>query len=305
VTRRALVAAVAVALALLVPVAVLAQNPIRGGGAGPGPELYDGPVPRFIVDWSRALQRAIASLSRRVVAGEWTAAVSAFALSVVFGIVHIAGPGHGKVFAVSYFSGRPAHARDGIVYSALVNAVDSVSAFAVVMVGYVALRAILPDAPDQAPRVLQIVGYGLIVVFGVAHLLSHLRGAHEHAHPDEAHGHGGRAKDGGADGGRAARGRPAWALALSVGLVPCPVSTILLVYGVANDVVPLMVLMVVGVSLGGFLTMSLIAVAVITGRSSVLGALDAPVASRLATVLEYTASTAIIAIGVVLLLAAM
>lgn len=308
-SRRVLVVLVVAVLIASVPALVFGQNPLRGGGSGgEQAQLYDGPVPRFIVEWSRALQQAIASLSRRVLDGEWIAAVSAFLLSIVFGVVHIAGPGHGKVFAVSYFAGRDARPRDGLVYSAVVNAVDSVSALLVVMVGYIALRAVLPDAREQAPRILQLVSYALIVVFGVAHLVGHLRGRHDHGDAD-GHDHGVEPKlpDASAGGGEAAteRGvsrRPPWLLAVSVGLVPCPVSTILLVYGVANDVVPLMLLMVVGVSVGGFLTMSVIAVAVITGRSSLLRAVRGPTAARLATVLEYLASGAIIALGAVLLL---
>lgn len=308
-SRRALAASFAAVLLLSGPALVFGQNPLRGGASGgEQAQLYDGPVPRFIVEWSRTLQQSIASLSRRVLDGEWVAAVTAFLLSIVFGVVHIAGPGHGKVFAVSYFAGRDARPRDGLAYSAVVNAVDSLSALLVVMVGYVALRAVLPDAREQAPRILQLVSYALIVVFGVAHLIGHLRGSHDHGDSD-GHDHaiepafpGASAGDDGAATVRGARRRPPWLLAVSVGLVPCPVSTILLVYGVANDVALLMLLMVVGVSVGGFLTMSVIAIAVITGRSSLLRAVRGPAAARAATILEYLASGAIIAVGAVLLL---
>lgn len=292
-SHRTLMLVVAVVLALSVSQAVLAQNPLREAGPPDQPQLYDGPVPRFIVEWSRTLQRSIASLSRRVLSGEWTAGLLAFGLSIVFGIVHIAGPGHGKVFAVSYFGGRAARPRDGVAYSAVVNAVDSLSAFVLVMVAYVALRAVLPDAREQAPRILQLVSYALIVVFGLAHLVSHLRGGHAHDHdaamPDDPP-------------DRPPRRTPPWMLALSVGLVPCPVSTILLVYGVANDVVLLMLLMVVGVSIGGFLTMSVISIAVITGRARLLAAVRGRAAARVTTVLEYLASAAIIGVGAILLL---
>ncbi|MFW6260964.1 MAG: hypothetical protein ACOC6J_05205 [Spirochaetota bacterium] len=174
-SRRALAASFAAVLLLSGPALVFGQNPLRGGASGgEQAQLYDGPVPRFIVEWSRTLQQSIASLSRRVLDGEWVAAVTAFLLSIVFGVVHIAGPGHGKVFAVSYFAGRDARPRDGLAYSAVVNAVDSLSALLVVMVGYVALRAVLPDAREQAPRILQLVSYALIVVFGVAHLITEI-----------------------------------------------------------------------------------------------------------------------------------
>jgi ABC-type nickel/cobalt efflux system permease component RcnA len=295
---------IAATLLVLTSTIASAQNPFLNPGGEPRAaeieeratgadgDVYGAGVPGFIRSWSRSLQERIASLSRRVREGEWTAAILAFGVAVVFGMVHIAGPGHGKMFAVSYFSGREARPREGILYSVVVNLVDSVSAFAIVLLGYVVLRAVLPGFRSQGPRILEIVSYSIVVLFGILHLLSHLRGGSDHHHHHD-HNHD---QDG--------RSRPSWLLAVSVGLVPCPVSTILFVYGIANGVLPLMVLMVAGVSIGGFVVMSALSVAVITGRSRLLAALDDAKARLVAATLEYAASTLIIAIGVVLLLGA-
>ncbi len=274
-----------VVVALVAVVAVEAQNPLQPGGGGGSPEIYSGRVPEFIRDWTRSLQGSIAVLSRQVMSGQWVAGVIAFLVSVVFGIVHIAGPGHGKVFAISYFSARHARVRDGLLYSGVVNAIDSLSALTLVVLGYVLLRATLPGFRSDGPRVLQLLSYGLIILFGILHLLSHLR---PHAHGDEG----------------ALTSRSPWLLALSVGLIPCPVSTVLLVYGIANGVLPLMVLMVIGVSLGGFLTMSVISLAVIVGRAQLLERLHGGSAHRLSAVLEFTASGFIIFLGTVMFMAA-
>lgn len=270
---------------------VSAQNPFTANRETEPAEqeVYTGSAPQFLRDWSRTLQARIAGLSREVSGGRWSAAIPAFLLSVLFGIVHIAGPGHGKVFAVSYFSGRPAKPRDGVLYSAVVNLVDSLSAFLLVLLGYVLLRAILPSFRTDGPRILEIVSYSVIVVFGIAHLVSHLRSNHHHA----------------AGEGESRPARPPWLLALSVGLVPCPVSTILLVYGIANDALFLMIVMVIGVSTGGFLVMSAIAIGVITGREKLLDRMHGERGERVAMVLEFLASGAIISVGVVLLIAAL
>jgi len=270
---------------------VSAQNPFTSNREiePAGQEIYAASAPQFLRNWSRTLQSRIAGLSREVAAGRYAAAIPAFLLAIVFGVVHIAGPGHGKVFAISYFSGRRAKPRDGVLYSAVVNLVDSLSAFLLVLLGYVLLRAILPSFRADGPRILEIVSYSVIVVFGVAHLISHLRSNHNHT----------------AEEADARSARPPWLLALSVGLVPCPVSTILLVYGIANDVLLLMVIMVFGVSIGGFLVMCLIAVGVITGRERLLERLHGDRAERVAEILEFLASGAIIAVGVLLLVAAL
>jgi len=307
-------------LLVFVGAAAVAQNPFLPGAsrdsgesdatatsraAEGSPQIYSGRVPRFLASWSRALQNGIARLSRRVTGGEWTAAIGAFLLAAVFGVVHIAGPGHGKVFAVSFFAGRAARPRDGIVYSVVVNLVDSLSAFILVMLGYVLLRVAVPDFRAQGPRILELVSYGVIALFGVAHLVSHLRpNGHDHGHPHAAAETNGRDAPTGAHRDKAASRRPPWTLALSVGLVPCPVSTVLLVYGLANDALVLMAIMVLGVSVGGFVTMSGISLAVIAGRARLLDRLHGKTAHRVSAVLEYGASGAIIAVGVAMFVAA-
>ncbi len=274
-----------------------AQNPFTQREVRSAPQMYGMSTPAFIRHWSRELQASIADLSWRVRSGQWSAGVAAFFIAVLFGVIHIAGPGHGKVFALSYFAGRTARAREGLLYSAIVNAVDSLSALALVLLGYVVLRAILPAFSTEGPRYLQLVAYGLIVVFGTYHLLRHLQGHAKRKKLDAGHDHRNLRSD-----STRSRAESSWLLALSVGLVPCPVSTILLVYGIANGVLSFMVLMVVGVSVGGFLTMSGIAFAVIAGRERLLAGLKRGMAAKLAVVLEYAASSVIIVSGGVLFL---
>jgi ABC-type nickel/cobalt efflux system permease component RcnA len=281
------------------------------GSTGSG--LFDRPAARFVREWSNTLQRSIAGLSRRVrEEGNLGAGLLAFAVAVLFGMIHIAGPGHGKIFALSYFSSRESKPAAGVAYSAVVNTVDSVSAFVLVLLGYIVLQAVAPAFRVQAPRILEIVSYSLIVVFGVAHLVSHLR-PHAHAHdnghdPSHDHAHApGDGHDHNHDSARVAtrETRNPWVLALTVGLIPCPVSTVLLVYGVVNGLLPFMVLMVIGVSVGGFIAMTAISLTIIAGRKRLMELLSRGKGAKVATVLEFVASGSIIAAGLLLLLAAL
>lgn len=313
--------------------AVVAQNPILGpreGSGESGSNSDTGAVAQMLDDqtsgtslgalirsWSNALQRRIAELSRRVrEEGDMGAALVAFLVSVVFGAVHIAGPGHGKVFALSYFSARESRPVDGVIYSGVVSIIDSLSAFILVFLGYIVLRAVAPAFRTSAPRILEVASYSLIIVFGLWHLAGHLFGGHkdrEHGAEDESehedrenhvHHHGGSLFARVRTTGSPDRLRP-WMLGVTVGLVPCPVSTILLVYGVVNNVLGLMILMVVGVSIGGFATMVVISLAVIAGRKGLLSRLSGGTVGRITTVLEFVASGLIIAAGLVLLIAAL
>jgi nickel/cobalt transporter (NicO) family protein len=284
--------AVLVVLVLLVAGQAVAQNPLQRRQEERNSTIYTERVPAFLRNWSRSLQGEIASLSRRVISGDWRAAVPALLLAVLFGVVHIAGPGHGKVFAISYFSARTARLRDGLLYSGVVNIIDTLSALVLVALGYLVLRSLLPAFRTEGPRLLQLISYGLIVAFGVVHLVSHLR-HHAHEHHDKTASTQSAAQE-------QVRRRPPWLLAVSVGLVPCPVSTVLLVYGVVNDILAFSVLLVAAVSLGGFLTMSVIAGAVIMGRAQLLERLHTDAGHRVSMVLEVVASVAIVGVGALL-----
>ena len=308
---------------------LIGQNPFdtRAGGGQPAErssQIYRGNAPAFILEWSNRLQSGIAALSGAVRdRADLLAAGGAFLLAILFGIVHIAGPGHGKAFALSYFASRKARIRHAVAYSAVVNVVDSLSAFVVVFLGYVILRFTLPTFRGDAPRILQIISYAVIIAFGVGqlvHALSHHLGHREHGHGDgDARPGDGNARPGDDhDGHRhddarhdhrdASASQPnrlakPWMLGLSVGLVPCPVSTVLLVYGLANDVLGLMAVLVLGVSIGGFLTMLAISTAVVVGRSALISRMTDGAAGSAAVVLEYGSSVAIVAIGLLLLIA--
>ena len=304
----------AAALLLVASQSVIAQNPFdtRAGGGQPAErssQIYRGNAPAFILEWSNRLQSGIAALSGAVRdRADLLAAGGAFLLAVLFGIVHIAGPGHGKAFALSYFALRKARIRHAVAYSAVVNVVDSLSAFAVVFLGYVILRVTLPTFRGDAPRILQIISYGVIVAFGVGQLVHALSHHLRHRGHDHGDGHGHAADRHDADGHDESAAQPnrlakPWMLGLSVGLVPCPVSTVLLVYGLANDVLGLMAVLVVGVSIGGFLTMLAISSAVVVGRSALISRMTDGAAGTAAVVLEYGSAVAIVAIGLLLLVA--
>jgi len=236
---------------LLIPLLVswagaLGANPFKGSD-NPAPVIYGGQVPQWIRDTAFYLQSQIAQLSRQVMVEQnWGAFWSALGFAFVFGMVHIAGPGHGKVFTLAYFSSEKSRLGTGLLYSGLINLVDSLSAGLTVFLSFGVFRLLFSQSSINTSFYLQVTAYSLIALLGIIHLISHLK---PHDHHREVR----------------REGAP-FRLALAVGLIPCPVSTALLVYGLANGILPFMILMVAGVSLGGFVVMSLLAVLVIKGR---------------------------------------
>jgi nickel/cobalt exporter len=292
--------------------ALYAQDPFRSGGAasvgGPDSEpsrddagqIYSGRLPAWFLQWSRSLQRVIASYSNQIRSGDRPGAgLLSFLAAVLFGMLHVLGPGHGKLFTISYVSSRKARPAEGILLAAGINVVDSLSAAALVFGGYALLSISVGSIQGDISRIIQIISYSLIIVFSAGHLLGHAFHTHDHHrnhdHDDHAHQHAHHHHEG------ARRYRSPLLLALSIGIIPCPVSTVLLIFGLVNDLVLHSVVLVAGVSLGGFITMAVMTLLLIRGREMAMNRLSGPSGERLALVLEIAGMGMIIVVAGVLL----
>ena len=284
----------AAALCLIVYVAtpLLAQNPFTQSSS-PELTIYTGRVPSFILEWSHALQKTISSLTRSMTReGGGAYGILAFLVAVLFGIIHVAGPGHGKIFTISYFGSRRAKLKEGLLLAGMINIIDSVSAGIIVLIGYGVLTVVFNEFRSDAYRITQLISYGCITAFGVYHLLSHLRHS-RHNHGKE-HNH-----------SMPSKSASPWPLALSVGLVPCPISTMILVFGLANGILLFSILLVLGVSLGGFITMGALSLAIIGGKKGLTRIFDRSSGKRALQLIEITFSLLIIVIGAAFLIAAL
>lgn len=246
------------------------------------------PVPGFLKDWGFALQDALMDTAGAVThEGDIRRGLAAFGFSVVFGIVHIIGPGHGKLFTVGYFGSRRASLSEGLGLSALVNILDSLSALLVVLIAYGILSVSLRSAGASADRITRMIAYAAVALLGAGHLAGHLRSSHSHHHEEP---------------GR--RMKP-WMLALSVGLIPCPVSSALLAWGVVNDALAFSVLLVLGVSFGGMIAMTGFSFALIGGKAGLTRLLEKRGLSRSLHIIEVGSMIFLILIGVSLFLTVM
>ena len=207
------------------------------------------PVPDFLKDLGFTFQESLMNASRSVIdEGDIGAGLLAFGVAVVFGMIHIVGFGHGKIFTMGYFGSRRAKLTEGLWLSALVNILDSLSALLLVSIAYGILSVSLRAAGASVDRITRLVAYAAVALLGAGHLAAHLRSSHRH---HEIPG----------------RKMKPWMLALSVGLIPCPVSSAILAWGIVNDALGFSLLLVVGVSFGGMIAMTGFSFALIGGKA--------------------------------------
>jgi ABC-type nickel/cobalt efflux system permease component RcnA len=200
----------------------------------------------------------------------------ALLFAFAYGALHTLGPGHGKAVVVSYFVGAGGSMRRGLVMGMRIAAMHVLSAVVVVFLLDFAVRQATGAAPSDY-RLIRLGSYALIVAIGAVMLwraLAALRTqrvieaeAHAHHHYDVHHhhhdAHAGCAACAAAHAGSKGGG---W-IAAAVGVVPCTGALIVMLFGLANDLVVPAVMMVVAISAGMALAMSAIGVAAILGRN--------------------------------------
>jgi ABC-type nickel/cobalt efflux system permease component RcnA len=190
------------------------RNPFGGPAAvqtmpgSPAPAAAQGPLDRawlWIMQTQQQLNRDLAAAVRGLKsASPLTAAAILAALSFAYGVLHAAGPGHGKAVISAYVLANERTVRRGILLSFMAAGVQAMSA--IVMVG---VLAVLMKATSLEMRAaeqwIETISWGLVAAVGAWLLWNQLRPlmqrraapigsghghhgqAHAHAH---AHGHG-------------------------------------------------------------------------------------------------------------------
>ncbi|GAB4354592.1 MAG: nickel/cobalt transporter [Gammaproteobacteria bacterium] len=134
----------------------------------------------------RKLAGAVKSLKKE---GSLTAAWTLALLSLVYGVFHAAGPGHGKAVISAYLLANQEQIKRGLLLSGAAALVQAVTAIALVSVVVIALKATGLET-QQTVRNAEYLSYGLIVLIGAWLLVDTLRRAgrrrQEHEHGDQA-----------------------------------------------------------------------------------------------------------------------
>jgi len=190
-----------------------------------------------------------------------------FAVSVAFlyGALHTLGPGHGKAVVISYFAGSGGSMRRGLLMGTQIAITHVLSAILVVFLLDLAVRQATGNAPSDY-RMVRLASYALIATIGLAMLWRAFQSLLEVRRHDHSHHHGshGCASCAALEG--KAHGRTGW-LAMAIGVVPCTGALLVMLYGLANDLVGPAIVMVAAISLGMAVAMAGLGIATIWGHN--------------------------------------
>jgi nickel/cobalt exporter len=188
--------------------------------------------------------------------GSMGAALVVLGVAFAYGVLHAAGPGHGKAVIASFYLGREAHWARGVAAGFAMSLLQIL-----VSIGLVALLALVfgHTGLDVGARAVwvEVVSYALIAVVGLYLLWGAVRGGHGHHHHPP-----------GAPGPRTSAG-----VVLAAGLTPCPSGIVILLFALANGVFLFGVGASLVMAIGMGLTVSLVGLLTILARRATLSPL--------------------------------
>lgn len=169
-------------IALLAATALAAPVACAQGSASPAisaapakPAAAGGGFYEWVAAKQSDYNRRLAALIREIRTGDPTTATLLLAvLSFVYGVLHAAGPGHGKAIISSYVLANEQTVRRGILLSFMAAAFQAVSAILLVAVLVLVFRA--GGATRQATEAwLETISWGLIAALGAWLLFGHVK----------------------------------------------------------------------------------------------------------------------------------
>lgn len=262
----------------------------------PQPEQADPSWWSSLLAWAHQVQgdlwRGLAKAVRAVKEeGSISAAGWLLALSFFYGVVHAAGPGHGKAVIAAYLVGNESAVRRGIILSFLTAAAQGVTAVCAVGLLAALLGFISREVADVTLW-MELASYAMIAGLGAyliartvlsiikgrdLHDHTHAPHDHDHHHSHEhhhAHSHDHDAHIAPSD---ARDWRQGVALVAAIGLRPCMGAIFVLLFALAQGVFFFGVLATAAISLGTGITVAVLAIMASGARKlalSVAGKMD-------------------------------
>jgi ABC-type nickel/cobalt efflux system permease component RcnA len=193
--------------------------------------------------------------------GESSAALLVgMAMAFLYGVFHALGPGHGKFVVASYFLSREARIWRGFLMGVQIALTHVVSAVALLWLADISLRHVLggPAADFKPLKLLSYSATGAVGVLLFVRAARRTEPIQGHHHPRET--------------GQGHRGGWVQALAsVGVGLIPCTGALLVMLYAVANEMIPTGMVLILAIAAGMAITMSGLGVLTILARHRVLG----------------------------------
>lgn len=240
--------------------------------------------------WLNAMQRgtsrALSQHMSQLEALDTTTLIAA-AFAFALGMLHAASPGHGKIVVFSYFLGREERPWAGVLLALKIAATHIGTAIALFFALDLA-QTVFFGRPAGPARALQAASYLAITVIGATLLYGALRARDSTTFTSAATANSLRSR----------------ALPFAIGLLPCPLTLLILSYALANATLAAGLFLVAVMGLGIAATIAIVALFGMIVRLTALKAVSAERVMAAQRIFQIGSNVLIVAIGLVLFLLA-
>ncbi|MFN3744725.1 MAG: nickel/cobalt transporter [Hyphomicrobiaceae bacterium] len=284
------------------------------------------------------VNRRLAAAVREIRTGDpWFATLVLAGLSFAYGVLHAAGPGHGKAVISSYVLANEQTVRRGIALSFLAATFQGISALVIVGVLVLALSA-TGMTMKTTEAWLETLSWGLVAVVGAwllytqlrtmrakpaapvsqAHARHHDHGqhhGHDHTHAHHHDHHHAHAADGSCcshahmPDPRQLQGpwswRQAFAIAFAVGIRPCTGAILVLVFAISQGLMWAGVFATFAMAIGTAITVSVLAALAVGSRELAMrlgGGVESPWGARVRAAAGIGGASLVLGLGLFLMI---
>ncbi|MCK5683179.1 hypothetical protein KAJ27_03630 [bacterium] len=178
-----------------------------------------------------------------------------FLLAVLYGIIHALGPGHGKIFAISYFASQKSEWKKGILLGVIIAFLHVISAVALVLCLYFIFKKSLLTRMNDFEQQLKLVSFSLITLIGMVLIFLNLKKKPVETNVEVSN-------------------KSIYSIAVGVGLVPCPNTTIILLFSISLNILWYGLFLAFGLAVGMAITISTTGVLTVLVKNRSIGFLS-------------------------------
>ena len=240
-----------------------------------------------IAHWQQQLNQKVAFLARQAKeTHSLKPLLSLIGIAFLYGVLHAAGPGHGKAVAVSYLITAGRKLKAGIFLGNLIAFCHGLSGVGIVLAIHFVIRSGIMGPVESATHTTQIISYSLIALLGGGMLVRSIFLRRNRAGTNEK------------------RIYPL-ITALSIGMIPCPGVVFVMLFCLSISMIGVGLLLAFCQILGMAVTISTLGVLVLIGKNLTLQALDRhnKISRIVQQIIQSTAACFMLAFGLLFLAA--
>ena len=177
------------------------------------PPAYTSKFFTKLVVLQQRLNQELARLTKELkTSGQKKALIPLILISFIYGIIHAAGPGHGKTISFSYFLSRRAPVKKGIILGNIISFLHAFSGVVIVLSIYFIFKTSYLSSFEATSQKIKVISYSLIVLIGMVLLIKSLIDLRKSRLKNEDPGFAARPVD----------NKGIFPIAIAVGMIPCP-----------------------------------------------------------------------------------